>query len=576
MFSATLYIMACSAKNRMRRRLQRLREPRYLLGALVGSAYLYISIFGRMRATRSPRGRVGRVVPAAAFLPAFGGFGPVLAGLLLLCAGAASLLMPFGSGLLDFSKAETEFLFAAPVSRRQLLFYRLMRSQWAVVFSALIVSLTYPLASPSARLRGFIGAWLGLMTAHVFFTGVSLTRTRIVTPTLRARLFAWGPRVLLVTAVAIVAAVVGQAMAREPVNTAAETVRLFTAITSHGLPSVVVWPFTAVVRPLFAASFLEFASALPAALLMYALMIGWVLGANEAFDVLTETRLAQNAVRPASKTAAYRARPMPWRLALGGRQEIPFAWKAAAQTFRVVDRRVLIRMGLVLVWLTLAVALVGRARGLAQVIGLFAACAAVFAVIVGPQIFRLDLRQDLAHLELLKTWPLRPAAVVRGEMLWPAFVVTVVAWLLGAVALFLSATVFSHTGLAWRLAAGLGAMILAPGLVFVQYTIHNAAALLFPAWVVTGSGRPRGVDAMGQRLIMLGGTWLVLLLAILPGAVVGVVLWVAFFRFVGPWVLIPIALAGTAIVLTEVLAATELLGPAYERVDITSVERNDA
>jgi hypothetical protein len=28
-----------------------------------------------------------------------------------------------------------------------------------------------------------------------------------------------------------------------------------------------------------------------------------------------------------------------------------------------------------------------------------------------------------------------------------------------------------------------------------------------------------------------------------------------------------------AIVLTEVLAVTELLGPAYERIDVTSVER---
>mgnify|MGYP003575879698 FL=1 len=43
MLMATLYIMWCSGKNRMRRRVRRLREPRYLIGALVGAAYLFFA-----------------------------------------------------------------------------------------------------------------------------------------------------------------------------------------------------------------------------------------------------------------------------------------------------------------------------------------------------------------------------------------------------------------------------------------------------------------------------------------------------------------------------------------------------
>ena len=35
----------------------------------------------------------------------------------------------------------------------------------------------------------------------------------------------------------------------------------------------------------------------------------------------------------------------------------------------------------------------------------------------------------------------------------------------------------------------------------------------------------------------------------------------------------PAAVVFAGVVLTEVLAATELLGPAYERMDLTSVER---
>ena len=55
MFSASLYIIVCSARNRLRVRLRRLREPRYLIGAIVGAAYLYFSFFARFRASRKHR-----------------------------------------------------------------------------------------------------------------------------------------------------------------------------------------------------------------------------------------------------------------------------------------------------------------------------------------------------------------------------------------------------------------------------------------------------------------------------------------------------------------------------------------
>ena len=58
MLIASLYITACTTRNRIRVRLRRLREPRYLIGALVGIAYLYFSIFAGWRG-RSRRGREG-------------------------------------------------------------------------------------------------------------------------------------------------------------------------------------------------------------------------------------------------------------------------------------------------------------------------------------------------------------------------------------------------------------------------------------------------------------------------------------------------------------------------------------
>ena len=110
---------------------------------------------------------------------------------------------------------------------------------------------------------------------------------------------------------------------------------------------------------------------------------------------------------------------------------------------------------------------------------------------------------------------------------------------------------------------------------FAQLTIHNAVALIFPAWVPLGNQRPRGLDAMGQRLIMLGGTWLVLIVSALPGAIAGGIVWFALQRFIGAAALVPAAMVCTAIVGLEVLVATEAMGPAYERLDLLAVERSE-
>src|ERR671934_846624 len=101
MISATVYIIVCSAKNRIRRRLQRLREPRYLIGAIVGVAYMYFSFFARMRGARvsiaSGRRRSGRAPELPAFVvQALGS----LLGLGLFAMAALSWLLPFNSSML--------------------------------------------------------------------------------------------------------------------------------------------------------------------------------------------------------------------------------------------------------------------------------------------------------------------------------------------------------------------------------------------------------------------------------------------------------------------------------------------
>src|SRR5207249_840665 len=101
-----------------------------------------------------------------------------------------------------------------------------------------------------------------------------------------------------------------------------------------------------------------------------------------------------------------------------------------------------------------------------------------------------------------------------------------------------------------------------------HFLIQNAAALLFPAWVPLGWQRPRGLDMMGQRLILLGATLLTVAMMLVPAAIAGGAVWLALYRLAGAAALVVASAVGTVVVAIEVLMATEALGPAYERLDV--------
>jgi hypothetical protein len=481
--------------------------------------------------------------------------------------------MPFTSSLLNFSQAEIALLFPAPVTRRALVLYRLIRSQFAVLIGAMIVALAYPIGSFAGRLRGLAAIWLLLMTAHVFFTGVNAARTRMASRRHTQWFGAWLGLLWPIAALAVLgAALVGAA---SPLTLG--SARAFTAATAsaagHGTPALLLWPFTSVVRPLFQPDARDYVESLIVAAALYGAAVLWLLWMDAGSEISAETVVAPTGQEPRSRARAYSSRPVAWTLAPRGRVETAFVWKAALQTFRIVDRRVLVRLVLILAWLVAASVFVTRVRGFAQVIGLFAAWGAGFATVMASQIIRIDLRQDLAHLELLKTWPVRGAAVVRGELAWPAILVTAIAWTFGVVALVLMGATFPSASSAFAMMVGVSVLIIVPGVVFLQYAIHNAVALFLPGWVPLGTARPRGVDAMGQRLMLLGGTWLALAAGLVPGALVTLVLWLTLRSMFGGLVLIAGAAISTATLTVEFLAVTALLGRVYDRLDITSIER---
>jgi hypothetical protein len=570
---ASLYITACTTRNRVRRWARRLREPRYLLGFIAVVAYFYYGVFERMRVARTAGRR--RRSGATAVFPVAGAAASGLAAMALLAAAAASWLIPGTGRLLEFSSAEVQFLFPAPVSRRQLIAHRLLRSQLGLLFASLVPSLAFSIPSGSAAsgVRTVMAVWLLFVAARAYFSGVTLARANLFAADRRLRLLARLPlAAILITCVIVIRAVAAEFLGRPAASLADVFTRAATAANS-GTPGILLRPFAALVAPLFATTWTEYAIAVGWSACVAAAGMVWVLASDEAFHDVSREVVERKRDQRRPELTAYRARKTDWTLAPTGRPEGAFIWKTVIQTLRVVDRRVIVRFTMVILLLAILVVSTSRGRGLPGALGSLAAVAAMYSVLLAPQVLRLDFRQDLQHLEIMKPWPVRSAAVVRGEIMGPAILLTLVTWALIALAVFLSAAAFSRSSADWRLSIGIGALVLAPALIFAQYTIHNAMALLFPAWVPLGSDRARGLEAMGQRLLTLGATWLGLVLMMLPGAVPAAILWFAFYRVAGPWVIVPASAAAALVIGLEILLTTEALGPAYERLDLMAIER---
>ena len=573
MVQASLYILTRTARNRLRLRLQRLREPRYLLGAIAGAAYVYFTIFARMRGRAvATRRRAGGPVAAAA-CAAVAASGPPLAGFVLMVAAAAAWALPFDSGLLDFTDPEIQFLFPAPVSRRALAMHRLLRSQIGLLFGAVVMGLLAPSGSGGQRLRLAIGMWVLTTIARVYFAIVTLTRLGPASDSPRSRRSGRLSMAIALVPVGVVGVAVARAVAGRPLQSIGDASGRLTEALSTGMPRVVAWPFVAAARPLFAQAWGPFAEALAWAVLVLGVVVGWMLHSDERVQVIA-TVAERRAGEKGARTASYRPPTVPGLRAPTGRPEVAFAWKAAAQTLRVVDGRTFLRIGILLAALSLAaVSLGGGSSGVAATMSGFWVVVTLFTILMAPQTLRVDLRQDLRHLDLLKTWPVRASAIVRGEILWPGLLLTGIAWASTAMACLLAvATPVAGVAPAW---VAIAVAVLTPALIVAQLTIHNAVAVAFPAWVPLGHQRPRGLDAMGQRLIILGGTWLLLAIAALPGGAAGAIVWVTLHGLVGSASLVPAALVCSTALVMEVLVATEMLGPAYERLDLLAVDRGE-
>ena len=576
MIAALFYLQYHSARTRLVARFKRLKQPKYLFGAIAGGIYFYFYFFRYL--FRGYTGG-GRQSVAAGIPPDYMPLFESLAALALFVIVVLSWLIPHERAALTFTEAEVSFLFPAPVTRRTLIHFKLIRSQLRILFSALLLTFFSRRFGGNVWIHAF-GWWLILSTMNLHFLGASFTRTLLLDHGISNRL----RRLVVFALVAGLATLVWLwAKATLPTVTSADTadfnsiLHYTQQVLNTGPALCLLYPFHLLVRPFFAPDAATLLAALAPALLLFFLHYIWVVGSDVAFEEASLEASQKLAVRIAAVRAGnwqaarknHKARRAWFKLAPKGPAATALLWKNLIGVGQIFSARLWIILIVVIVMVFAGFGGSTRAENISTMAGIIIAILLGYSLLIGPQLLRLDFRHDLPMADILKTFPLRGWQIALGEILAPVTVLAGFQWLLLLVGfglvLFLPDKHESE-----MLAIGISAAVLLPALDFLMLLIPNAAVLLFPSWIQSGKDSPRGIEATGQRLIFAVGQLLVLVLALVPAALAFAAVYFLLKLALGPFMPVPFAsLAAAIIVAAEAGFGVMLLGRLFDRFDVT-------
>ena len=584
MFRALLYLQSRSVLNRLLMRLRRLKQPKYLFGGIVGALYFYFYFF------RYLFGLPGGHRPGLALGPS----GPHNAALyesigaaMFLIAVLLAWILPHQRAALAFSEAEVAFLFPAPISRRGLIHFKLLRSQGAILFTTFVLMLVTNRFGGKFWIHA-AGWWLILSTLNLHLLGSSFARTQL----LDRGITNWGRRLgLLALVTLVIAAVIVWAARTLPApqpgqwqNLSGLQDYLESVLTSGPLPWL-LYPFRLIIGPYLAPNGQAFLRALLPALCVTGLHYWWVARADVAFEeasVEASRRTAQKiaALRSGNLHAANpraKGRRPPFVLRGTGSPIVALLWKNLLSAGQAFTPRLWLILAITASMICTFLARVSERSDLVSAIGMAAAMLVAWSLFIGPQILRQDLRQDLPLVDILKLYPMRGWETVLGEILAPLTILTGIQWLLlltSAVLLWNAPT--SYLDRPATVALGLSAALLVPMLNLIILQIPNAAVLLFPAWFHMGKDRAHGIEVTGQRIIAVFGQLLVFVLTLIPAAIgFGLVLFLCT-RIFGRPPGIPAAatllgsMVAAGILGLEACLGIVLLGRLFERFDLSA------
>lgn len=574
---AFAYLQVMSLYNNLRQRLLRLRQPKYLVGALAGIAYMYVFVFRHM--LQAGRGSAGLSLPANAL-----GDVATLAAMVLALLMVLDWLFSGDEAKLGFSETEIDFLFPAPLTRTTLIQLNLLRSQLGIFFSAFLLGVLLRRGSPLTGhpLQYAAGLWLLLSMCRLHMLAGAFSRNRLAGLGLRA----W-PRRLAVVVVALLAAFACwwslRAQLHWPAGDAGADLTAvrawFRGIAGTAPLSWLLMPFQWAVAPIFAPDTAAFLRTLPPALALLVVHYAWVVRAQVSFEEATIAHASRRALRKAAmrngrlrERGPTKPRSEPFQLAASGRAPFAFLWKGLIAAGPLYCLRS---------WAVACVAVVLGVRWLGAdpamkpalvALGAAGLMIAAWGLLLGPMLMQRGLQRTLLYLDILKATPLRGRQIALGEIMTPSAIMIFGLWLLLLVSVLCFVATGGRAGFTPTViaAAGAGVALLVPPLCGLMLCVPFAATLYFPAWISPQKGGGRGVEVMGQRMIFMAGYMLTLAVVMLPAAVLGGLCFLLANWLAGMAVgTLAAAVCACAVLALELDWAVSLLGRRIDGFDVS-------
>ncbi|MEA2488826.1 MAG: hypothetical protein QOH21_618 [Acidobacteriota bacterium] len=565
MIQAFLFVTMRSFRNRLVSRLKRLRNVRYLLSSLVGLAYFWFVGIRHLFSGRSPLQHGG--LSASAFVVD-------VAAVVVLFMMMLAWALPKQSAGLTFSEAEIQFLFPAPITRRQLLVYKILRGQPQVFMSAAVM--TFLLFRGSK----FIGVWTCFIALSIYFTFVALGRARL-------KLLGIGFLVRLPVIAAAAAGVAYLLWRTVDVHAFHGMGAKLRPGRLPNLPALVHGPvadailfvprlFGHAVLPASVPQLLVSCGiVLVAALLFFELAARTNIAVEEASVQASEkraARVARMSEQRFGKHVTFRRIPPPFRIPAGARPEVAIYWKNVTAELRISSPYLLIMTVCALYFL--GQSFYSPEVAVRTVLAILALALAAMFPLLGSMAFRQDMRLDLPRIELLKSYPISGERLVAAEIAAPLTFLAAVELMLLTVAaiLFHAMELPANVDFLASPEFVVVALMLATPVCAAQLLIRNAVPILLPGWAMRAPDDQRGFMVMGQRLLMTAGNLLVLLFVLLPAAcIVGPGLLMAKYWLHGsmPMVALTSVLAA-ALLFFQVWLGIRFLGRQFEKIDVTN------
>jgi hypothetical protein len=577
------YLVTRSFVNGVLFRLCRLRQPRYLLGAILGLAYFYFYFGKVIGGGFSPHGP--KATSGSAFSVEVG------AAILFVVTLVLSWILPASRAAIAFTEAEIAFLFPAPIRRRTLVIMRLLKAQFALlIFSAFMTLLTGRFRLGAEAWLRVGGWWVILNTLNMHRIGASFALQR-----LRERGMADGKRRIAVV-FALVVLAIGVEFARRSLpplpdiesamrGGTDEFTRYLAQVLHSGPLPYVLAPFKLVVAPNFSHDAASFLRALLPALAIMALHFIWVVRADVSFEDASieaaKKRAAFVAARGRGETGlrkgSGKSRTPLFRLRPTGFPPVAFVWKSL---LKAGGRRTLSRWAIFFLMLAAGAWMLSHAGKLslalkitAGVIGIGCYITLLIGFVMVGQHSAAQLRQGIAAMDLLKSYPIPGWQIALGELLGPVTLGTLMQWCsLGIGILLLRATVPSIGIIPDQvLYSAAGFALFLPVFNLSCAILPCAGALLFPGWFRPQENAGPGIENTGLRLIMGIAQLLAVAVALIPVAFFGAIAFFAAGKFTALFAWRALAAGGTAMLLLAMEAGLGVawLGSLYDKFDVS-------